>query len=73
MTKFQQAYLTGVKVLGHYAIAIVVLGLVDLLSRGDLVANFSTKLATFGIPLAITNIITASVIKFLTAEEAKLV
>jgi hypothetical protein len=71
MTNLKTALLHGLKVAGHIIIAALVVGLSTLLSGPGVADKFTTALLQFGIPVALTNILFAMVLKFIQVKAAQ--
>jgi hypothetical protein len=70
-TNIKTAFLHGLKVAGHIIIAALVVGASTLLSGPGVADKFASALLQFGIPVALTNILFAMVLKFIDTKAAQ--
>jgi hypothetical protein len=70
-TNLKTALLHGLKVAAHIIIAALVVGLSTLLSGPGVSDKFGSALLQFGVPVALTNIVFAMVLKFIQAKAAQ--
>jgi hypothetical protein len=72
MNNLKTVALHGAKVAGHIIIAALVVGLSTLLSGPGVADKFGSALLQFGVPVALTNIVFAMVLKFIQAKAAQI-